>query len=691
MSKLKKWLCISLLTIVATAPVMAGSDDATPANTGTGTNASNAAEPAPSPATLNPTSTISNSNVTALLGVLVMKGVLAPSEAKAIQGAAPEAEFQLLVEALARKGLLSAADVSAASASAAQPATPEVSASVASPDTQYSGQAATTPQTPQREKPIPRTVVAAVAPVRVLPIDPPVKDGLVAALKLGPVKMTPYGFVKATLVHDSSDPRGDDFPLPGFLNADTGPTTDPAFHVKARQTRFGANFEWPDISPKLTLTGRVEGDFEGNFSRVDNRNVSSIRSPSPQLRLAYVRLDYAASDQTDLFFEGGQDWTIFGSTALPNIFETTLFGAYWGNTYERSPQMRVGLVQKLGGARNFKFSPEFAVMMPSEGNLPADATITSCSIPSTFVPGTTTTIGCTSAVTDGTANQLGYGERQGSDSNNLEYESRAVLQFQLDPAPAVAPAQIIASGFETHREAIVLHSAIAAPAGADAAEIAAYDAVKAAFPTGATNRSEGYGGQVAVSLPTRWATLVVSAYRGGDLRFMFAGQTLSNFNDEGGLTGVVTAPSVDRSSTVAFGTNAAGQIVVAPQRSVRAYGGFINLGLPLSRWFNADPKGHNAGWQLYFHHGLDQVVHSDFAHAKDIGADGGGPYKSTLNAITLYYKLNQWCQFGYEQSLYSSYSLPNAAGVYTANTSVAGVPSRTWRDLRSEFGPVFTF
>src|SRR6202011_4754098 len=182
---------------------------------------------------------------------------------------------------------------------------------------------------------------------------------------------------------------------------------------------------------------------------------------------------------------------------------------------------------------------------PSEGNVPADATITSCAIPATFVPGTTTTIGCTSTVTDGTANQLGYGERQGSDSNNLQYSARAVLQVQLDPAPAVAPAQILASGFETHRAAIVLHSAIAAPAGSSAATIAAYDAVKAAFPTGATDRSTGYGGQIAVQLPTRWATVVASAYRGGDLRFFFGTQTLSNFNDTGGLTNVITVPSVD--------------------------------------------------------------------------------------------------------------------------------------------------
>jgi hypothetical protein len=692
MSTFGKWLCTSILTIVSTAPVMVGSDDAVPVNNGTGTNATNAAEPAGNPAPLNPTSATSNGNVTALLGVLVMKGVLAPSEAKAIQGAAPEAEFQLLVEALTRKGLLSAADMSA-TANPVAPATPAavpetVSASIASPLNQSSAQVATPPQ---QEKPAPRTVVAAISPLRVLPVDPPTRDGLVPAFKLGPVKMTPYGFIKATVVHDSSDPRADDFPLPGFLNADTGPTTDPAFHIKARSTRVGANVEWPDISSKLTLTGRLEGDFEGNFSRVDNRNVSSIRSSAFQIRLAWARLDYAASDKTDLFFQGGQDWTLFGSSALPNLLETTILGGHYGDVWERSPQFRFGLVQKLGGSRNFKFSPEFSLMMPSSGNLPGDATITSCTIPSTFIPGSTTTIGCTSTVVNGLGNQLGYGERQGSDSNNLEYQARAVLQFQLDPAPAVAPAQIIASGFETHREAIVLHSAIAAPAGSSAATIAAYDAAKAAFPTGATDRSTGYGGQIAIQLPTRWATVVASAYRGGDLRFFFGTQTLSNFNDTGGLTNVITVPSVDRSSTVALGTNAAGQIVVAPQRSVRGFGGFVQLGLPVSRWFNADPKGHNAGWQLYFNHGVDQVVHSDFAKAKGIGVDGAGPYKSTLNAATLFYRLNPWIQFAFEESLYSSYSLPNAKGVFTPNTSVAGVPSRTWRDLRSEFGPIFTF
>ena len=45
-------------------------------------------------------------NVTALLGVLVMKGVLTPLEAKSIDYAPAGSELQNLVEALTRKGVV---------------------------------------------------------------------------------------------------------------------------------------------------------------------------------------------------------------------------------------------------------------------------------------------------------------------------------------------------------------------------------------------------------------------------------------------------------------------------------------------------------------------------------------------------------------------------------------------------------
>jgi hypothetical protein len=147
---LKRWLCVSLLATVSVAPAFAGTNDAAEAKNSPSANSAttaNAAEPAATPATPSPspslTPAVGNANVTALLGVLVMKGVLAPAEANAIRNAAPEAEFKLLVEALNRKGLLSNADLSAAASPAAQPAAPAAtpvaapettSASLASPD-----------------------------------------------------------------------------------------------------------------------------------------------------------------------------------------------------------------------------------------------------------------------------------------------------------------------------------------------------------------------------------------------------------------------------------------------------------------------------------------------------------------------------------------------------------------------------
>ncbi len=104
----------------------------------------------------------------------------------------------------------------------------------ASLTTPGSGQAAA-----PKEAPAGPVVIPAIAPVRVLPIDAPVKEGLAPALKLGAVRMTPYGFIKATAAYDSSSPRGDDFPPPGFLNADTGPTNNAEFHVKARANPYG--------------------------------------------------------------------------------------------------------------------------------------------------------------------------------------------------------------------------------------------------------------------------------------------------------------------------------------------------------------------------------------------------------------------------------------------------------------------
>jgi len=125
----KRWLCTSLVAVVAVAPAFAGTNDATDAKSTPSANTADAAAVAAAPASPNPnpnpTPVAGNANVTALLGVLVMKGVLAPTEANAIRNAAPNAQFQALVEALSRKGIVSAADLSANANPATQPTAPQ--------------------------------------------------------------------------------------------------------------------------------------------------------------------------------------------------------------------------------------------------------------------------------------------------------------------------------------------------------------------------------------------------------------------------------------------------------------------------------------------------------------------------------------------------------------------------------------
>jgi hypothetical protein len=690
---LKRWMCILLLASVPVAPVFAKADDTAKAKSTAADDTKTTAQPASADSKDSKSAASStpapNPKVTALLDVLVAKGILAPAEANTIRGAAPDAEVTLLIEALNRKGLLNAADLAAVGTPEAAPAAGPafVAPSAASNAGAVSVSTDMEPQNPQNPHPetqaagteprprnVPPGVVPAVAAIRTLPIDPPKKDGLVAAFHTGAVKVTPYGFIKASAVHDSSSPNGDDFPFVGiFLSStsilNTGPTKDPEFHLKARSTRFGANFEWPDPSPSLTITGKVEGDYEGNFSEVDNRDVSSIRSNALQLRLAFVRLDYQFTDKMDLFFEGGQDWAIFSSTVLPNLFETTFLGAYYGTLYERSPQMRFGVTYKLSDWRSIKISPEFAIMMPSTGQIEKLGSL-------------------------GLQGQIGQGEREGADSGNPELESRVVLQAQVDKAPGVQSAQVFWAGFYSHRKSIVTTSNYGTPTASCLANLVLCDTYEAAFPNGFTTSSKQYGNQIGFQLPTRFATLIGTAYFGGDLRFFFGGQVNSYATDTNLLANPIIFPTVDGGPLAAAGaavlaTNGLGAVVVAPQKPIRSFGGFLNLGLPISRWINADPKGRNAGWQVYLHIGKDQVVHRDLTNP-NFAADANtlSPLPLLMGkmfAATLYYKLNPWCTFGTEYSVYASRLAPGLDYI------IAGQAGNEWQDHRIEFGPVFTF
>ncbi|HEY1809049.1 MAG TPA: hypothetical protein VGG42_10840 [Acidobacteriaceae bacterium] len=482
-----------------------------------------------------------------------------------------------------------------------------------------------------------KTVNEALVPIRVFPVGAVKRGAMKGAFEADGVGILPYGFVKVTAVEDSSEPTGDDFPLPGFL-CDTGPDGAPEFHLKARSSRFGVNFEWYDENTKWTITGKVEGDFEGNFNRSDNRNLSSVRSSNPSLRVAWGRLDYTFDGKNSFSALFGQDWTLFGSSTLPNLLETTGLGIGFGTLYERDPQMRAGFTHRFTGG--WSLEPEFAIDLPGSGLTPSAANVSS---------------------------QLGYGERQGPDSNRPEVQARVVAQWQMDHAKGVAPAQVIVSGFDGRRTAIVQAAGIPL-------------AWHSAFPQGVSASSRQDGWDAEWQLPTQWFTLVGKVYGGSDLRWFFAGQLYSFFNDTAGLSDTARVASEDGSSDVVLGMNASGEAVVAPERPVRAEGGFVQLGLPLSRIFGANPAGRNAGWSLYGTYGEDQ------ARARDIERAGGTRHASDMMAGTLNYRMNRWVSFSYEESLYTTHANPELP-----LPLFRGVRSREWNDVREEGGPVFFF
>ncbi len=650
--RVKEWICSSLLVVAAVAPVLAGTKDTTDSKAPAETAAAAAAAAKP-----NGAPTAGTASVTALLGVLVMKGVLTPSEANAIRNAAPDAEFQMLLELLARKGVLSPSDLSAAA-----PAATPVPAVAAQP----------TQATPPPAKPVTPKVIPAVAPLRVLQLEPSKADGLVPDLKLGSgARLKVYGMIKTSLIYDTSSPYGTDMPLPGFITAsgttfDPGPTRSPEFHAKARFSRIGTSFEWPDAAGSNTaITGKLEFDFEGNFSRALNRNISTIRSSMASIRLAYGRVDHQFNDNTSMFALFGQDWTPFGSSTLPNLFETTGLGLGFGTLYERAPQFRFGVGQKIGGTRNVFFQPEFAVVMPAYGNDPSNV-----------------------------ADQLGYGEKQGADSGRPEIQTRLVLQWQLDKAAGVAPAQLIFSGVQGNRKVMVRASDVPLCANPDPVVCPNAKVFQNAFPRGVQTTSNRAGWTGEIQLPTRYVTVIGKFWDGSDLRWYFVGALDSNYNDTAGLAkvcGTDAAPafcggsSNDGASSLSFGINGAGAPVFAPQRPVRAIGAFLDVAFPLSRIFHADPAGRNAGWQINFHYAFDQAKTSDVLKL------GNQRSKNDLAAATLSWKMNSLVSFVLEESMYRTrIANPNLAESATF-PKYEGYPARQWHDFRSEIGPVFSF
>src|ERR1039457_7524399 len=375
--------------------------------------------------------------------------------------------------------------------------------------------------------------ISAVAPLRVLPIDVPKQAGMIPDIHLGSgANLKIYGFFKASAISDTASSGGatfgsQDWPLPLLLGdtAAATPTTNPQVHLKARSFRMGMQTERVPRNSGFTITGRVEGDFEGDYTDVSNRNISSVRSNQFSLRLAWMRLDHTIGG-LPWFAEFGQDWSLLGSSTLPALFETTGLGVGMGSLYERIPQFKTGVQFHAG---EVKIQPEFAIVLSSQGS---------------------------SGLT--TDQHLRFGDSVGAESDQPGIEGRIVFQFPLSHNwRGVAPAQLIFSGHHSRMSELIPHakeasntvtctafgtpctvsiftSATVPNIGFDAFQswVGAPNCPEASgtctlynfFPTGLQvgNAQNIYTGEI--QLPTPWVTFVAKFYRGNDMRFFFGGQ-----------------------------------------------------------------------------------------------------------------------------------------------------------------------
>jgi hypothetical protein len=659
-----------------------------------------------------------NNNPLAVL--LQSKGILSPSEVAMInQASSPEDANARLAQLLVEKGLISSQEYTATVTPAAAPGvTPAVTAaSLDSSKARLSdavlhtstvvAAAPARPATPPDSQEPP--VIPAITPTRVLPIDIPKQGGMIPDIHLGSganVKL--YGFYKASAISDTASSGGatfgsQDWPLPLLLGdtAAATPTTNPQVHLKARSFRMGMQTEWVPKNSDFTITARVEGDFEGDYTDVSNRNISSVRSNQFTLRLAWMRLDHKIGG-LPWFAEFGQDWSLLGSSTLPALFETTGLGVGMGGFYERIPQFKTGVQFHVG---EIKIQPEVALVL---------------------------SVGGTSGLT--TDQHLRFGDSVGAESDQPGVESRVVFQFPLSHKwRGVAPAQLIFSGHHSRMSEVIPHAAQVVsetsptclllpcpvtvfnnPAvpnigfttttsilgASNCAETSGTCNLEQLFPVGvnAGNPQNAYSAEI--QLPTPWVTFDAKFYRGNDLRFFFGGQLNDVYSNLLGMTEVGNGVS-EAGRAILFGCaggTTAGEpantincrgtpVLPAKLQPVGGSGGLAEMSFPLSRIFHANPEGKNSGWVLHLMWGTDRANYADASHGNHLG-------RTDLDTASLTYRLNKWVTLVHEASYIVTFTANNhgAGGVITPEYLQFGpTVTRQAHNWRNEFGPVFTF
>ena len=553
------------------------------------------------------------------------------------------------------------------------------------------------------------SVIPAIAPPRVLPIGIP-RDpkGIIPDIKLGSGAMINlYGFLKATAIYDTTNSGGavvgsNDFPLP-LLQGDTGPNDGSQFRIKARSTRVGANFFWPLAGPEITLTGKIEFDFEGDYTVVNNRNVSSSRSSQPSLRFAWMRMDAKWGD-VPVFAEFGQEWSLVGTSIVPDYIESTNNGVAFGSIYERQPQIRTGIQFHAG---SLKIQPEFAIVWASF----ADSNLNNSS--------TASVLGSAGVVATGQQEQGREGAILGAASGQPGVQGRVVFDVPLNRNwKGVPNTEIVISGGHSEATEIVplanlpisgvpgltvatdatpaRTSSTTAPPTCSGAAPAGGFSLQCYFSTGINMNIPQNIGTVGFQLPTPWFTLWGNYFHGGDMRFYFAGILNSAFVDTAGVT-PLTIPGPVTLVTTTGTTNQAqsvyslsgdpisfravnGAAVADQYRPIRGQGGFVQLGIPLSRIFGANPEGRNAGWRLFVAYGVDS------AYSRDVIRSGGNSLDRTdYVPISLRYRINKWAEIVNETTWYDTRTADSKTVLYR------GIPAHVNHDIRNEFGTIFTF
>ena len=132
-----------------------------------------------------------------LIRMLITKGILSPAEAHLINApGTPIEQRDRLATLLRDKGVISSAEYEAVRARATDTYVTTENRSVS--DESKTAKVETAVQATPAPK-----VVAAIAPVRLLPLDLPKREGLIPDIKLGSgARVKLYGFFKTSIIHD---------------------------------------------------------------------------------------------------------------------------------------------------------------------------------------------------------------------------------------------------------------------------------------------------------------------------------------------------------------------------------------------------------------------------------------------------------------------------------------------------------